>query len=119
MDMGAFVVVVNAEKVQVSGNKYNDKVYFNQGVTGRPGSHRLESFKNLQERLPERIIERSVKGMLPKGSLGRNIRLHLKVFKGAAHTHEAQQPVNITSEISVRPSKSAGAKLREELKAKA
>lgn len=55
------------------------------------------------QRLPERIIERAVKGMLPKGRLGRNIRLHLKVYKGAAHPHEAQQPTDITNAISAKP----------------
>ena len=118
MDMGAFVVVVNSEKVEVSGTKFSDKTYFTQGINGRPSSHRIESFKDLQARIPERIIERAVKGMLPKGALGRDIRLHLKVFKGPAHTHEAQQPVDITSEISVKPKNSVGAKLREELLSK-
>jgi len=119
MDMGAFVIVINAEKVQVSGNKFSDKMYFSHNYNGRPGSGKMESFKDLQKRIPERIIERAVQGMLPKGSLGRNIRLHLKVFTGAKHTHDAQQPTNITTEISVKPKDSAGAKLREELKAKA
>lgn len=109
------MVVVNAEKVEVSGAKFNDKKYFSVGINGRPSSNRLESFRDLQARLPERIIERAVQGMLPKGALGRDIRLHLKVFKGPAHTHEAQQPVDITTEISVKPKNSVGAKLREEL----
>ncbi|KAF8071127.1 RPL13 [Scenedesmus sp. PABB004] len=104
MDMGAYVVVINADKVVVTGNKAADKTYFRH-VNGRPGSWRIESFNELQKRIPERIIERAVKGMLPKGRLGRDIRLHLKVFKGTAHPHAAQQPVDITKQISTRPSK--------------
>lgn len=102
MDMGAYVVVINAEKVEVTGNKFNDKTYFRH-VNGRPGSGTIETFRQLQQRIPERIIERAVKGMLPKGRLGRDIRLHLKVFKGTKHEHTAQQPVNITHEINTRP----------------
>lgn len=71
------------------------------------------------QRLPERIIEKAVKGMLPKGRLGRDIRLHLKVFRGTKHTHEAQQPVDITKEISVKPKESAGAQLLASKKAAA
>ena len=63
------------------------------------------------QRLPERIIERAVKGMLPKGRLGRNIRTHLKVFKGPNHPHVAQQPTDITKEIDLKP-KEAGAEMR-------
>lgn len=105
MDMGAFVVVINADKVVVSGRKGSQKLYFNH-INGRPGSYRLESFDSLQARIPERVIERAVKGMLPKGAIGRKIRLHLKVFKGATHDHTAQKPIDITKEIDVKPSKS-------------
>ena len=91
-------------QVTVSGNKANDKTYFRH-VNGRPGSYKLETFNQLQQRVPERIIEKAVKGMLPKGSLGRDIRLHLKVFKGTAHPHEAQKPTDITALISAKPSK--------------
>jgi len=69
------------------------------------------------QRIPERIIERAVKGMLPKGRLGRDIRLHLKVFKGPNHTHEAQQPVDVTSEIDKKPKDTAGAALLASLRA--
>lgn len=71
------------------------------------------------QRLPERIIERAVKGMLPKGRLGRDIRLHLKVYKGTAHPHEAQQPTNITKEISIKPKNGPGAALLAAKKAAA
>lgn len=60
-------------------------------------------FCSFLQRIPERIIEHAVKGMLPKGRLGRDIRLHLKVYKGASHPHEAQQPTNITTRISAKP----------------
>ncbi|GBF87502.1 50S ribosomal protein, chloroplastic [Raphidocelis subcapitata] len=110
MDMGAYVVVINADKVAVTGNKANAKTYFRH-VNGRPGSYTVETFNELQRRIPERIVEKAVKGMLPKGSLGRDIRLHLKVFKGTAHPHEAQQPVDITKEISVKPKNGPGKEL--------
>lgn len=102
MDMGAYVVVINAEKVTVTGRKFTDKTYFRH-TTGRPGSWKIETFEQLQRRLPERIIEKAVKGMLPKGRLGRDIRLHLKVYKGSEHPHVAQQPQDITSHISQKP----------------
>eukprot|EP00775_Hariotina_reticulata_P005250 gene5250-5485_t len=108
MDMGAYVVVINAEKVRVTGNKPTQKTYFRH-VNGRPGSWKIETFNELQKRIPERIIEHAVKGMLPKGRLGRDIRLHLKVFKGTAHPHEAQQPTDITKHISAKPKDVAGA----------
>eukprot|EP00878_Enallax_costatus_P001070 GHUV01001207.1.p1 GENE.GHUV01001207.1~~GHUV01001207.1.p1 ORF type:complete len:219 (+),score=82.90 GHUV01001207.1:221-877(+) len=103
MDMGSYVVVINADKVTVTGNKANAKTYFRH-VNGRPGSWKIETFNELQRRIPERIIEHAVKGMLPKGRLGRDIKLHLKVYKGAAHPHEAQQPTDITNRISAKPS---------------
>lgn len=103
MDMGSYVIVVNAEKVEVSGRKFTDKKYFRH-TTGRPGKWRFERFKELQGRIPERIIEKAVKGMLPKGRLGRRIFHHLKVYKGPNHPHEAQKPVDITHQISAKPS---------------
>lgn len=102
VDMGGYVVVINADKVTVTGRKFDDKLYRRVNV-GRPGSMKVETFKELQARIPERIIEKAVYGMLPKGRLGKDIRLHLKVFKGAAHPHEAQQPVDITHKINQKP----------------
>lgn len=108
MDMGCTVVVINADKVQVTGNKFTDKTYFRhtqnkRSGAGRPGGWKLESFKDLQARIPERIVEKAVHGMLPKGRLGRHIRVqHLKVYRGTAHPHEAQQPVDITHLINAR-----------------
>ncbi|XP_065859835.1 large ribosomal subunit protein uL13c [Euphorbia lathyris] len=90
VDMGAFVIVVNAEKVAVSGKKRTQKVY--RRHSGRPGGMTVETFDQLQQRIPERIIEHAVRGMLPKGRLGRALFNHLKVYKGPEHPHEAQKP---------------------------
>ena len=103
MDMGSFVIVINAEKVEVTGRKENDKMYFKH-VNGRPGSWRMESLRDLRTRIPERIVEKAVKGMLPKGRLGNRLFHHLKVYKGSEHPHAAQKPVNITGCISKKPS---------------
>lgn len=103
MDMGGFVVVINAEKVVVTGNKFNDKLY-KRHTTGRPGSMKVETFKELQARIPERIVEKAVKGMLTRGRMGRHLFTHLKVYKGADHPHVAQKPVDITDKISKKPS---------------
>ncbi|KAF4397923.1 large ribosomal subunit protein uL13c [Cannabis sativa] len=93
VDMGAFVIVVNAEKVAVSGKKRTQKLY--RRHSGRPGGMTVETFDQLQQRIPERIIEHAVRGMLPKGRLGRALFNHLKVYKGPDHPHEAQQPVEL------------------------
>ncbi|CAN0891238.1 50S ribosomal protein L13, chloroplastic [Linum grandiflorum] len=90
VDMGAFVIVVNAEKVAVSGKKRTQKLY--RRHSGRPGGMTVETFDQLQQRIPERIIEHAVRGMLPKGRLGRALFNHLKVYKGPDHPHEAQMP---------------------------
>ncbi|OMO74678.1 Ribosomal protein L13 [Corchorus capsularis] len=93
VDMGAFVIVVNAEKVAVSGKKRTQKLY--RRHSGRPGGMKVETFNQLQQRIPERIIEHAVRGMLPKGRLGRALFNHLKVYKGPDHPHEAQMPVEL------------------------
>jgi len=90
MDTGDFVIVVNAEKVDVTGKKRTQKVYRRHG--GRPGSMKTETFAKLQSRLPERIIEQAVKGMLPKNTLGRQLFTKLKVYAGPEHPHQAQKP---------------------------
>jgi large subunit ribosomal protein L13 len=90
MDAGDFVVVVNAEKVVVTGKKSSQKLY--RRHSGRPGGMKTETFEHLQARLPERILEKAVKGMLPKNSLGRQLFKKLKVYAGPAHPHSAQQP---------------------------
>lgn len=90
MDTGDFVIVINADKVAVTGKKRFQKVY--RRHSGRPGGMKTETFDKLQDRIPERIIEQAVKGMLPKNSLGRQLFTKLKVYKGDAHPHAAQQP---------------------------
>ena len=90
LDTGDFVVVINAEKVRVSGTKSTDKLY--RRHSGRPGGMKTETFAHLQARLPERIIETAVKGMLPHNALGRQLFRKLKVYKGADHPHAAQRP---------------------------
>ncbi|MDC0835169.1 50S ribosomal protein L13 [Leptolyngbya valderiana BDU 20041] len=94
MDAGDFVVVVNAEKVQVTGKKRFQKLY--RRHSGRPGGMKVETFDKLQNRIPERIIEKAVKGMLPKNALGRKLFTKLKVYAGPEHPHEAQQPEVLT-----------------------
>lgn len=94
MDTGDFVIVVNAEKVVVTGKKRSQKLY--RRHSGRPGGMKTETFAKLQARLPERIIEQAVKGMLPKNSLGRQLFTKLKVYAGDSHPHQAQQPQTLT-----------------------
>ena len=90
MDAGDFVVVVNAEKIVVTGKKSSQKLY--RRHSGRPGGMKTETFEHLQARLPERILEKAVKGMLPKNNLGRQLFKKLKVYAGPNHPHSAQQP---------------------------
>jgi large subunit ribosomal protein L13 len=92
-DVGDVVVVVNAEKVIVTGKKMDQKFY--RRHSGRPGGMKIETFRELQQRIPERIIEKAVWGMLPKNAFGRELFRHLKVYKGPSHPHEAQQPVEM------------------------
>lgn len=84
------VIVINAEKISITGRKENDKFYYRH--SGRPGGLTIETFKELKKRLPSRLIEKSVRGMLPKGSLGRELFTKLKVYKGSEHPHQAQNP---------------------------
>lgn len=90
LDTGDFVIVVNAEKVIVTGKKRTQKLY--RRNSGRPGGMKTETFAKLQARIPERIVEHAVKGMLPKNSLGRNLFTKLKVYSGPDHPHTAQKP---------------------------
>jgi large subunit ribosomal protein L13 len=94
LDTGDFVVVINAEKVQVTGKKGSQKLY--RRHSGRPGGMKTETFDKLQARIPERIIEQAVKGMLPKNTLGRQLFTKLKVYAGTEHPHQAQQPQVMT-----------------------
>ena len=94
MDMGDFVVVVNAEKVKVTGNKEKDKTYFRH--SGYPGGVTQISLRKIRQDYPERIITNAVKGMLPHNRLGRQLLTHLKVYPGTDHPHSAQLPKTIT-----------------------
>jgi large subunit ribosomal protein L13 len=90
VDTGDFVVVVNAEKVRVTGRKLEDKKYYRH--SGRPGNLRVETLRERLEKYPERVIRAAVWGMLPKNRLGRRLLRKLKVYRGPEHPHDAQQP---------------------------
>jgi large subunit ribosomal protein L13 len=91
VDTGDYIVVVNAEKVRVTGNKMQNKMYHHH--TGYIGNLKSISLEKLLEKAPERVIEKAVKGMLPKGPLGRQMFGKLKVYAGPTHSHAAQQPI--------------------------
>ena len=93
-DTGDFIVIVNAEKVAVTGNKANDKLYYRH--SGRPGGLKTATFREVIAKQPGRIIETAVKGMLPKNPLGRQMFRKLKVYAGPEHPHAAQQPRSLT-----------------------
>lgn len=90
MDCGDYVIVVNAEKVDVTGKKRKEKVY--KRHTGYPGGLREITFEKLQAKKPEEIVRHAVKGMMPKGKLGRQMYKKLKVYAGPEHNHQAQKP---------------------------
>jgi len=101
IDMGDHVVVVNAEKIHLTGMKAGQKLY--RRYTGFPGGLREESFVKLLARRPEAIVEQSIKGMLPKSKMGRQMATKLKVYKGADHPHYAQQPIALEMHVSGKP----------------
>jgi len=90
MNGGDFVIVVNAEKVAVTGNRLDQKLYYRHSQY--PGGMKIETLRQALERHPERVIERAVKGMLPRNRLGEDIRLRMKVYAGPTHPHQAQKP---------------------------
>jgi large subunit ribosomal protein L13 len=90
MDCGDFVIVINAEKIKVTGKKLEDKVYYRH--TGYPGHMKHETLGKVLKRRPEFPIETAIKGMLPKTSLGRKLFGNVKVYAGSTHPHAAQQP---------------------------
>ncbi len=90
VDTGDYIVVVNAEKVRVTGNKSRDKMYHHH--TGYIGNLKSTNFEKLQQKAPERIIQLAVKGMMPKNPLGRAMQRKLKIYAGPKHGHAAQQP---------------------------
>nr|YP_010952275.1 ribosomal protein L13 [Gloiopeltis furcata]WMP13944.1 ribosomal protein L13 [Gloiopeltis furcata] len=89
------VIVINAKKVSVSGQKKSQKTY--KRHSGRPGGLKTETFEQLNKRIPNRIVEKAIKGMLPKGSLGKELFAQLKVYAGENHPHIAQRPELISS----------------------
>ena len=93
VDTGDYVVVINAEKVKVTGNKASDKMYHSH--SGYPGGLKSISFEKLIDRTPERVIQLAVKGMLPRTPLGRAMFKKLKVYAGSEHPHSAQQPKSV------------------------
>jgi large subunit ribosomal protein L13 len=92
LDTGDFVVIVNADRVRMTGNKLEDKKYYRH--SGRPGSLKVETARERMDKYPERVIQAAVWGMLPKNRLGRKLLRKLKVYSGPNHPHDAQQPKN-------------------------
>ena len=90
LDMSDFIIVVNAEKIILTGNKENSKEYWRH--TGYPGGQKIISYKKMLEKSPDKVIKNAVKGMLPHNKLGRKLLRHLKVYSGAEHPHQAQNP---------------------------
>lgn len=94
LDVGDHVIVINAEKVRVTGRKRDDKIYFRHSLY--PGGHTLTRFRDMQEDKPEEIVRLAVKGMMPRNRLGRAMMKKLKIYAGTAHPHAAQQPKPMT-----------------------
>lgn len=89
-NLGNNIIIINADKITISGNKKIQKEYMRH--SGRPGGKTVETFEQLQNRIPERILEKAIKGMLPKNRLGRELFTQLKIYKGGQHPHFAQKP---------------------------
>lgn len=94
IDCGDYVIIINADKVKLTGNKINDKMYYNH--SGFPGGLRTRNAKTMLESYPVEMVERAVNGMLPNGPLGRQMYRKLFVYAGSQHKHEAQKPTTIT-----------------------
>jgi len=94
VDCGDYVIVINAEKVQLTGNKWSDKEYVRH--TGHPGGQRIVKAQELMAKKPTAMVEKAVKGMLPKNTLGRQLFRNLFVYEGETHPHEAQKPEKIS-----------------------
>ena len=91
VDCGDYVIIINAEKVNLTGNKLDQKMYYNH--SGYPGGLRERNAKEMIENYPEEMMERAIKGMLPKGRLGRAMGKKLFVYRGSEHKHDAQKPI--------------------------
>ena len=94
IDCGDYVIIINADKVKLTGNKINDKMYYNH--SGFPGGLRTRNAKTMLESYPVEMVERAVNGMLPNGPVGRQMYRKLFVYAGSEHKHEAQKPTTIT-----------------------
>lgn len=94
LDTGDFVIVVNAEKIRLTGKKWDDKVYYSH--SGYPGGLKQTTARRVRDEHPERLLHMAVRGMLPKNKLGRKMLTRLRVYEGAEHPHQAQQPVPLT-----------------------
>ena len=94
LDMSDFIIVVNAEKVILTGNKKNTKEYWRH--TGYPGGQKTVSYKKMLDEKPDQVIRTAVKGMLPHNKLGRKLLNHLKVYSGTVHPHKAQSPKELS-----------------------
>lgn len=94
LDVGDFVIIINASKIVLTGNKLDQKTYFRH--SGYPGGSKFTSMKDLMENKPEEVVRRAVRGMLPKTKLGRKMLKKLRVYPGAEHPHEAQMPEPLT-----------------------
>ena len=92
-DGGDYVIVINAEKIKVTGSKYNNKIYYRHSLY--PGGLKSQTFKELNEKNPKRVIEEAVKGMLPKNKLSSSMISKLKVYEGDDHPHAGQNPIKI------------------------
>jgi large subunit ribosomal protein L13 len=103
VDTGDFVVVVNAEKIAVTGNKLDDKLYYRH--SGYPGGLRSRPLREQLERLPTEVLRKAVKGMLPRNRLGRQQLTKLKIYAGPEHPHSAQSPEPMKLETRMRPEK--------------
>jgi len=93
VDTGDYVIVINSDKMVLTGNKLNDKKYFHH--SGYPGGIKEETYKDLMAKKSDFTLEKAVKGMLPKNSLGKKMFTKLKVYKGSEHPHQAQQPIEL------------------------
>jgi large subunit ribosomal protein L13 len=93
VDTGDYIVVINADKIHVTGKKETDKLYYHH--TGFPGGIKSIALGKMREKAPEKILENAVKGMMPKNKLGRSMFLKLKVYGGSSHPHSAQQPISL------------------------
>ena len=94
VDMSNYVIITNVKKIRLTGNKELQKLYYRH--SGRPGGLKKETLQSLRNRIPQRIFEKAVKGMLPKGPLGRKMFARLKVFEGAEHSYLAQSPQQLS-----------------------